>query len=211
MKLGTRGISVLFASGDNGVGCNLECSKFEPDFPSSPYVTLVGSTALVSKSGEEVGATFSAGGFSNTWGRTDYQEEAVEKYLQGKNLPPSHFYNASGRGYPDLATTGVNVQIVIHGRITPVDGTSCSAPTLSGMIALLNDLRLSSGKKTLGFLNPLLYQWAQNSSKAYNDITSGKNPDRCCPGFNAAPGWDPVTGLGTPNFATWLSLLTKLP
>ena len=38
-------------------------------------------------------------------------------------------------------------------------------------------------------------------ANAYNDVTNGTNPACSTQGFNAAPGWDPVTGLGTPNFA----------
>lgn len=33
------------------------------------------------------------------------------------------------------------------------------------------------------------------------DVTTGSNPDGCCPGFQCAPGWDAVTGLGMPMFA----------
>ena len=39
--MGLRGISILLASGDNGVGCSRDCSSFEFDFPSSPYITMV--------------------------------------------------------------------------------------------------------------------------------------------------------------------------
>jgi len=211
MKMGLRGLSIMFASGDNGVGCSITCNKFEPDFPSSPYITLVGSTQ-VNSGNNEVGAFFSAGGFSNTWSMPSYQQAAVNAYLNGgTKLPPSHFYNASGRAYPDLSAAGVNFQVIMSGSVVAVDGTSCSSPTFAGIVTLLNDLRLNAGKTTLGFLNPLLYSWGASNSSTFQDITQGNNAKGCCPGFDAAPGWDPVTGLGTPNFRVLAGLVMNLP
>jgi len=211
MKLGLRGISILFASGDNGVGCSINCQKFEPDFPSSPYVTMVGSTQLDDGSGStaETGASFSAGGFSNTWDLPSWQQTAVQDYLNSATLPASHFFNSSGRAYPDLSSLGVNVQIVQNGKVVAVDGTSCSSPIVAGLISMLNEIRLNAQKPTLGFINPMLYQWAASNPTAFNDITAGSNPQGCCPGFQAAAGWDPVTGLGTPNFAVWSQLISS--
>jgi tripeptidyl-peptidase-1 len=62
--------------------------------------------------------------------------------------------------------------------------------------------------KPLGFVNPLLYQMWGDQPSAFIDITSGDNACteqgcNCAPGaggFTAAAGWDPVTGLGSPNF-----------
>jgi len=207
MKLGLRGVSIFFASGDNGVGCSLTCKKFEPDFPSSPYVTMVGSTKL--SGNKEVGADFSAGGFSNTWTMPTWQQTVVENYLNGSPLPPSTFYNASGRAYPDLSAFGENVQVVVNGKVIPVGGTSCSSPMVAGLVTMLNDIRLVKGKPTLGFFNPLLYSWS-SVPFAFQDVLTGNNRKGCCPGFDARAGWDPVTGLGTPNFTTWSNLVQNL-
>lgn len=54
------------------------------------------------------------------------------------------------------------------GWTTPVDGTSCSTPTFSAIVALLNDVRFKAGKSPLGFLNPLLYA----NPQAFQDITA---------------------------------------
>jgi tripeptidyl-peptidase-1 len=210
IKLGMRGITILFASGDNGVGCSPNCQKFEPDFPSSPYVTMVGSTQLGDGSTTETGASFSAGGFSNTWDMPSWQKSAVESYLSSAPLPASHFFNSSGRAYPDLSSLGVNVQIVQKGSVVAVDGTSCSSPIVAGLISMLNEIRLNAGKPTLGFINPLLYQWAASNSDAFHDVVSGKNAEGCCPGFQAFAGWDPVTGLGSPNFGVWSQIVTQM-
>jgi len=197
-KAGTMGRSILFASGDSGVGCT--GSKFSPNFPaSSPYVTTVGGTYMSGT--EEVGVSFSGGGFSNYFSQPSYQNDAVTKYFMTSNLPPASYYNASGRGYPDIAAFATDFTIVVGGSETAVDGTSCAAPTASGIISLLNDIRLNKGDPTLGFLNIWLYGTASLSQNAIYDVTKGNNPDGNCPGFRAAVGWDPVTGLGTLNYA----------
>ena len=71
----------------------------------------------------------------------------------------------------------------------------------TGMVSLLNDVRLNAGKPTLGFLNPLLYQRLKGDG--FLDVTEGWNTwnSATCPGFGAADGWDPGSGWGSPNFA----------
>ncbi|KAI0085907.1 peptidase S8/S53 domain-containing protein, partial [Irpex rosettiformis] len=76
-------------------------------------------------------------------------------------------------------------------------GTSCSSPIFASVISLINDQLIAAGKSPLGFLNPFLYA----NPSAFNDVTSGSNPGCNTNGFKATSGWDPVTGLGTPNFA----------
>merc|ERR1712224_946326 len=92
--------------------------------------------------------------------------------------------------------TGYNV--VANGFTYPgVAGTSCSTPAASGVFALLNDVRLSQGKSSLGFLNPFIYQ----NQAAFNDITKGSGGGcSLSHGFPASQGWDPVTGVGSPNY-----------
>ena len=81
---------------------------------------------------------------------------------------------------------------------------SCSKATVlssASVVARLNELRFAAGKPALGFLNPLFYQ----NPAAFNDVTSGVNcgTGGCGKGhgFPAVAGWDPATGLGTPNYA----------
>ncbi|KAF9282369.1 hypothetical protein BGZ68_006004, partial [Mortierella alpina] len=62
-----------------------------------------------------------------------------------------------------------------------------------------------AGKPTMGFLNPRLYKHAAS----LNDITTGSNPGCNTNGFPAMAGWDPITGLGTLNFAKMKTALTK--
>ncbi|KAI0043881.1 family S53 protease [Auriscalpium vulgare] len=203
-QLGALGTTVLFSSGDGGVaGTRLKnCTQFVPTFPGTcPFVTTVGATAGT----YETAAGLSAGGFSNIFSTPDYQIQAKATYLGALGSTYSGLFNSSGRGYPDVAAIGENVAIVTKGNGTTVDGTSCSTPIFASVVALLNDRLIAAGKPPLGFLNPLLYSAA--GVAALNDITSGSNPGCGTTGFPADFGWDPVTGLGSPNFAKLLELV----
>ncbi|KZT28047.1 family S53 protease [Neolentinus lepideus HHB14362 ss-1] len=199
MQLGARGTSILFASGDGGVSGSQSgsCgSKFVPTFPSGcPYLTSVGATTGINP---EVAASFSSGGFSNYWGVPSYQQSVVSSYISGLGSTNKGKYNSSGRGFPDVSAQGENVEIVVDGSTEGVDGTSCASPIFASIVSLLNDELIAAGKSPLGFLNPFLYS---DGASAFNDITSGDNPGCNTNGFSAKSGWDPVTGLGTPNYA----------
>lgn len=197
-KAASRGLSLLYASGDSGANCN--GTRFVPQTPgSSPWVTAVGGT----KGGktDESAISLSSGGFSDRWPMPDWQVNAVKKYLGTAKLPPaSAGYNTSGRAYPDIAAQASGFNVVANGVLVPgVAGTSCAAPTASAIISLLNDLRLQAGKPVLGFLNPWIYQ----NIGSWNDIVLGSSGggDACGGNWEAAPGWDAATGVGTPNYA----------
>jgi tripeptidyl-peptidase-1 len=111
-------------------------------------------------------------------------------------------YNASGRGVPDVSAVGENFMIVNSGVAEGVDGTSCSTPTFAGMVALINDARVAARKRPLGFLNQLLY----SNPKVFTDVVMGNNPGCGSTGFEAAVGWDPITGLGAPRFQDLLKM-----
>lgn len=196
-KMGIKGVSVLLASGDNGVGCDKAGTTQEFDYPSSPYITMVGATYIDSVSKKEIGATLSSGGFSKDFMLADWQADAVNGYFARSDYvkPKEDFYKP-GRAYPDIAAYGQNVQVVSKGSVSGVSGTSCSAPIFAGVIALLNDELMSAGEAPLGFLNPWLYA----NPTMFTDITAGSNPYQKCDGFVATAGWDPVTGLGTPIY-----------
>eukprot|EP00339_Tiarina_fusa_P004913 CAMPEP_0117044796 /NCGR_PEP_ID=MMETSP0472-20121206/31026_1 /TAXON_ID=693140 ORGANISM="Tiarina fusus, Strain LIS" /NCGR_SAMPLE_ID=MMETSP0472 /ASSEMBLY_ACC=CAM_ASM_000603 /LENGTH=486 /DNA_ID=CAMNT_0004756623 /DNA_START=155 /DNA_END=1615 /DNA_ORIENTATION=- len=206
MLMGSRGITVSLASGDNGVGCGDHCQAQEFDFPSSPYITMVGSTGLT-QSGTERAATFSAGGFSNDYYQPSWQKTAVTGYLNSGVKMPSTTFNPNGRAYPDVSTLGVSLDVIVRGKPEPVDGTSCSAPIFGGIISLLNAQRAIAGKGPLGFLNPWIYQ----NPSMFTDITSGSNDYKCCEGFTCAAGWDPITGMGTPLYPAMLQSALSLP
>ncbi|GKZ29622.1 polynucleotide 3'-phosphatase [Aspergillus brasiliensis] len=216
--MGTRGISILESSGDSGVGgaCisndGTDKVEFTPMFPGTcPYITAVGGTQDV----PEVAWVDSSGGFSNYFAQPSYQSSQVETYLD-KYISAStkeyyeQYTNFSGRAFPDVSAFAGSpyYETVTDGQLGLVGGTSGASPVFAGVIALLNDARLRAGKSSLGFLNPWLYS---SGYKSLNDITSGEAVG--CQGdvegagvipwasWNATTGWDPATGLGTPNFA----------
>jgi tripeptidyl-peptidase-1 len=84
----------------------------------------------------------------------------------GNTVYGNPIYNASGRGYPDVAALGQNIFLYSNGEPSFVGGTSASAPIFSSIITLINEKRLAAGKSTVGFLNPTLYQ----NPDAFNDV-----------------------------------------
>ena len=84
---------------------------------------------------------------------------------------------------PDVSAQAENFRIFVRGYPTPISGTSASAPTFAGLVALLNDARIAAGKPPLGFLNPLIYRLG---GEAFNDITAGNAPGCGTPGFNVS-------------------------
>jgi subtilase family serine protease len=105
--------------------------------------------------------------------------------------------------------TGVPTARTVAGTTHEVSGggTSLGAPSWAGIVALANQ---RAGHR-LGFINTALYRIAAGPAYrvAFHDITQGDNTLRldvggevvAVPGYPAGPGWDPVTGLGSPRAA----------
>ena len=126
-QLGARGVSLIFSSGDSGVGASCQVNdgtnstRFLPIFPAScPWVTSVGGTT-----GEnpEQAIYFSSGGFSNIWPRPWWQNEAVDCYLNKLGNESHGLYNPRGRGFPDVAAQAANFMVVDQGVPTLLNGT----------------------------------------------------------------------------------------
>jgi kumamolisin len=200
------GVSVCVAAGDDGSTDGVTDGEDHVDFPaSSPYALACGGTTLKisgSTISSEVvwndlssndGAT--GGGVSGTFPIPTWQANA--------NVPPSTNPSGfAGRGMPDVAgdaDPATGYQIEADGQSFAVGGTSAVAPLWAGLIALFNQ----SQGKSLGYLNPTLYQNVGESGGAFHDITSGNNGD-----YKAAVGWDPCTGWGSPNGAALLTALS---
>lgn len=179
-------------------------------------ITSVGATQV--KRGASVTAPekaaesviYSGGGFSNVFPLPSYQASAVGTYFaHHKPAYGPDRYNTSqhSRGFPDVSANGVNYVIAIDGNFSYVYGTSASAPTFGAIMTLVNSARLGVGKGPVGFINPVIYK----NAWMFNDITEGGNQGCGTPGFQAVAGWDPVTGLGTPNFPKMLGVWLSLP
>ncbi|KAF8989711.1 peptidase S8/S53 domain-containing protein [Cyathus striatus] len=209
-QLGARGISVIFGSGDGGVDNNVDCSAitnataFQPSFPGGcPFITSVGGTQgfnperAVGGPNSTANYRGSGAGFSNYFPRPKYQDEAVAAYLKKLGTKYTGLFNATGRAFPDISAQSSNFPIIDNGEVFADSGTSASGPVVAAIISLLNDYRLSIGKPPLGFLNPWLYS---KGFEGLNDILIGRSEGCDERGFDASTGWDPVTGLGTPDF-----------
>ncbi|KAJ3981324.1 subtilisin-like protein [Lentinula detonsa] len=233
-KLGLMGTTILYSSGDNGVAGNggvclnsqgqpvNNGTMFNPDFPATcPFVTAAGATqvnpgsTVFDPEGACEQVIFSGGGFSNIFAIPDYQQTAVSSFLT--NHPPPYTsaqFNNSGtsRAFPDLAANGytfiatrfTNSYVGIDGEFELVFGTSCSSPVVGSFITMVNDARLAAGKSPVGFINPAIY--SDQFNDAFNDITMGTNQ-----GCSNTEGWDPVTGVGTPNVSKLIPLFLSLP
>jgi subtilase family serine protease len=165
----------------------------------------------------EVGWIASGGGFSHVFTRPSYQD----------TLPAGSTAIGAMRGVPDVAyqassRTGVLVYDTAPGFATGglrcpsgnpcsagwyvVGGTSASAPQWAGLVAIADQI----AGHGLGPISPTLYQLAAgpNYGTYFYDVTTGNNQaDPSIIGYPATTGWDPVTGLGTPNAATLVPAL----
>jgi len=228
-KVSLLGITFFASSGDSGsISSSGDCddynNEYAPSFPaSSVYVTAVGGTTGGSTANLEADGTgstdetawyYSGGGFSVYFDALSFQKDAVDDYFDNASiLPDSSRYNRNGAAYPDLSAQSVAYVICYEGGYYAVSGTSCSCPAVAGMFALINDMRLISGKSRLGWINPSLYELYSEQDSYFNDITEGYNEgcsDDSDIAFYAQSGWDPITGLGTPRFAQLLNYFYEL-
>jgi subtilase family serine protease len=225
------GVTVLASSGDGGTANSKKTPVKNPttlpfqtvNWPASdPLVTSVGGTYLctdpVTGSGvdsadpptncqnqnqREIGWVDSGGGFSSIFARPSYQDA----------LPGGSTQIGTMRGVPDVAfqassRTGPLVYDTAPGAggWFIVGGTSCSSPQFAGLVAIADQI----AGHGLGQINPTLYNLANGPDYGsyFFDVTTGNNQaDPSIPGFPATTGWDPVTGLGTPDAATLVPAL----
>ncbi|KAH8981731.1 subtilisin-like protein [Lactarius akahatsu] len=196
-KLGLLGTTVLYGSGDDGVAggggvCqnssgdnDVNAVRFNPAFPAScSFVVSVGATQINSGAtvnDPESAYFFSGGGYSDIFPMPSYQATTVAKFL--KEHPPP--YNAA--------------QFNNSGKARGFPDLSANG--LNYTIALDGRFKLVSGTSAS---SPVVGK--RPFAHAFNDITAGKNP-----GCGIVRGWDPVTGLGTPNFEKLLHLFLELP
>ncbi|KAF2192127.1 subtilisin-like protein [Zopfia rhizophila CBS 207.26] len=217
-QVGARGTSLLFSSGDRGLGGTNKCYSndgkntygFLADFPvSCPFVTGVGATMnfepeeAVYRPARNTSTGFrdlyaSGSGFSAYFERPKYQDKVVTQYIKNLNGLYDGSYSKGGRAYPDISAQGLQFAYFWNGTEGTISGTSASCPLAAGIISLVNDALIASGKRQLGFLNPWLYS---KGYKGFTDITVGYSYGCNVQGFPVTEGWDPITGYGTPNFA----------
>jgi len=199
-----QGISVFVASGDNGA---FDCQSLHPkdrrlsvDYPaSSPYVIGVGGTLLSVRRdgsyGSEAGwqETLSGGGGGGGLSTFD----ARPAWQRGRGVQNG---DSNGmRQVPDVAASAdadSGYFVVADGVPRRVGGTSAAAPLWAASTLLIAQLAERRKAAALGFVAPLLYRLAEGEDSPFHDVVRGGNRH-----FDAGPGWDYVTGLGSPDVA----------
>jgi subtilase family serine protease len=220
-QMAAQGQSFFQASGDYDAytgGQLLDDSSLTVSPVDSPYLTSVGGTTLtmsgsgVSWSSETVWNYHSFGGTSANTGSgggisTYYAIPAWQTNVSMAANSGSTIW----RNIPDVALTADGVYVAYdNGSSGGFAGTSCAAPLWAGLCALINQQSMAANGTTVGFLNPALYAIAAGSNYAncFHDVTTGDNVGTNTPGlFNATPGYDLCTGLGTPKGTALINAL----
>ncbi len=211
-----RQLTVVVASGDNGaIGNGSSAPVRDVSLPASePLVLAVGGTSLtanpvtgayMSETAWDTSSSGSGGGFSHLFPRPAYQDG-----VPGIGVM---------RGVPDVAadaegSTGMALAFSAPGggyEYIGAGGTSAAAPFWASLIALADQ----EAGHPLGFVNPAIYRIARGPRyhEAFHDITTGSNTvsvdGTTVTGYQAGPGWDPVTGWGTPDAQVLIPLLAR--
>lgn len=128
------------------------------------------------------------GGVSSLYDRPDWQSRLTAPGPPGRRLTPD---------IAAVADPFTGMRIVFNRQTVVGGGTSLSAPIWAGLTAIINQFLSESGGAPVGDLNPLLYEIAEGARlPAFRDVTLGGNAVD-----DAGPGYDLVTGLGTPDVA----------
>ena len=190
-----QGQTMFFSSGDTGSQCpavtgvnGVPAGIPDTNYPaSSPFGIGVGGTSVLNNNPlTEIGWYAGGGGLSPIEPAASFQANAA---VLGVTAPPT-------RGVPDVsldADPESGYDVVVDGTVEGIGGTSASAPSWQGIWA-----RVNGAHAGLGFAGPVLY--STEPSSAFHDITLGANG-----AYTAGPGYDLVTGLGTPDIAKLVS------
>lgn len=226
-------VTVVAASGDIGVvgePCQvikgLIGGTFSPvkevNLPASdPLVLAAGGTTLIAShtTGSYMSETAwglplgdpgshfqaSGGGLGHVFLRPTYQTPLP--LVGAYRAVPDVAANASPHAHLAVVTSAHAGEY----ELSSGGGTSASAPLWAGLIALANQY---AGRQ-LGFVNAGVYRVGHSRlyHQAFHDITAGNNtvrfPPKTISGYHAAPGWDPVTGWGSPNASVLVPLLAR--
>jgi subtilase family serine protease len=210
-------VTVVTSTSDDGAAtaCPSTQAPFKGvDLPASdPLALAVGGTSLRASraTGAYIGETAwnipggpasraSGGGFSQLFARPPYQDGIA-------GIGPT-------RGEPDVAADadpGTGMALTIGDVVIGAGGTSAATPLWAAVIALADQY----AGRSLGFVNPALYQIGRGAHyhQAFHDVTTGTNtvqfPAGTITGYQAGPGWDPVTGWGSPDAQVLVPLLAR--
>ena len=205
--LAVQGQSFFQASGDggtypvtgpHGVNGGLDCRQF-------PFITIVGGTDLnMADNGASYGTLETAWSLSSGGPIPNVPIPSYQLAIAGQN--GASFTN---RNAPDVSAQANGGSFIYNGAPAYIGGTSQSTPLWAGFMALVNQ----RAKHSVGFANPTLYALAASSEyeAVFHDIVSGCSiPNADGMQYCAGPGYDLVTGLGSPT-ANLLEVLAPFP
>jgi subtilase family serine protease len=196
----------------NSISRWLTAAALAASLPASdPLVLAVGGTTLDvawatgAYHGEmawSAGTEASGGGYSTLFARPAYQDGVARA--------------GATRGVPDVAAdadASTAMALTFTGGVLyPAQGTSAATPLWAGVIALADQ----QAGRHLGFVNPARYAIARGPAyhRAFHDVVTGDNsvlwPTGVVTGYSAGPGWDPVTGWGSPDAQYLVPLLAHV-
>lgn len=211
--LASQGVSTFVSSGDGGStpddtgSGNEDAGPLQVEyFSSDPNVTGVGGTTLhlttSNTRSSETAWSGSGGGASIHFAKPAWQV--------GPGVP-----SGTKRFVPDVALPAdpyTGAYVYLQGSPQTIGGTSWASPTWAGFCALLNEARANAGKTGgIGLLNPSLYPLLGTAN--FYDVTGGSNAEgaKAAGKYPATAGYDPVTGLGTPDVAVLIKTLAGQP
>jgi kumamolisin len=216
-------VSVCVAAGDDGSSDAVGDGHAHVDFPgSSPYVLSVGGTTIPSKTGtapdvvwfegdglraDNGGST--GGGVSSVFPRPPWQSAITIQSVNPGSI--------AGRCVPDLAANAdwnaSPYLLVVDGSSQPNGGTSAATPLCASLLTLINAM---PGAKRAGYVTPVLYGQRAGATgtvgaNCCSDVLSGNNSTDKLGGYSAGPGYDAVSGWGTPEGAKLAAALGRPP
>ncbi len=198
------GVSSFAAAGDSGsTTCGREFRGTTLSYPAvSPFVTAVGGTRLTLGPGNHRVA-------ETTWNDSEFGALAAgggaQTRLQSRPAYQDGANTANHRGVPDVSALADIVPgwpVVVSSVLQTVGGTSGSTPFIAAATALVDATQRQQGKPPIGLANGWFYRAAKQQPSTFFDITTGNNDLAhvgCC---HATVGYDVVSGLGVPNWAT---------
>jgi kumamolisin len=206
------GVTVCIAAGDDGSSDAVTDGPAHVDFPSSsPYVLAVGGTTIPAKGAplpdvawkEGDGLRADNGGSTGGGVSAVFARPAWQSAVEISSVNPGAI---EGRCIPDLAANAdwnaSPYLLVVDGKAQPNGGTSAASPLVASLLTLINASRPQGNR--VGYLTPVLYQASAGTgvpggTAACTDVTSGNNTTAQSGGYAAGPGYDCVSGWGTPD------------
>jgi kumamolisin len=205
------GITACAASGDDGSGDQMNDNQFHVNFPAtSPYVLSVGGTMYQNDPTQQV-VWWNAPGQRPQGGSTGGGVSVLfpRPAWQNVNVKSLNTDAIDGRVVPDIAALAgpPYYDLIMQGQDSPSGGTSAATPVWASLIT-----RLWATAASHRFAAPLLYAQGPDGNpigtSGCHDITTGNNKSpQPGTGYKAGPGFDAVSGWGTPNGTALQKLL----